>query len=172
MDQTTIFIAITGAAVLLQAGLLLGIFLAMRKSTNRMEAIATELKGKVLPVVDEVQAVLAEVRPQLRTIAQNLEETSIIVRGQVERTQAAVNDAVDRARLQVIRGDELLTRTLDRVEQTSELVHKTVVSPVRQVSGLMQGLTVGLEFLFSRQHRRNGSGRDERRPVPQDEMFI
>jgi hypothetical protein len=34
----------------------------------------------------------------------------------------------------------------------------------------MQGITVGLEYFFGR-GRRNG-GRAERRPVPQDEMFI
>jgi len=79
---------------------------------------------------------------------------------------------VDRARLQIIRTDELFTRTLDRVEQTSDMVHKTVVSPVRQLSGLMQGITVGLEFLFGNRSRRNGGSREDRRPVPQDEMFI
>ena len=79
---------------------------------------------------------------------------------------------MDRARLQIIRGDELLTRTLDRVEETTEIVHKTVVSPVRQFSGLIQGLTAGLEFLLGNRARRNGGSRDARRPVPQDEMFI
>jgi hypothetical protein len=85
---------------------------------------------------------------------------------------ATVNDTVDRARLQIIRADELVSRTLDRVEQTSDMVHKTVISPVRQLSGLMQGITVGLEFLFGGKGRRNGDRREERRPVPQDEMFI
>jgi hypothetical protein len=47
-----------------------------------------------------------------------------------------------------------------------------VISPVRRISGLMQGLTVGLEFLFGGRARKNGNGREERRPVPQDEMFI
>ena len=79
---------------------------------------------------------------------------------------------MDRARLQIIRGDELLTRTLDRVEQTTDIVQKTVVSQVRQLSGLMQGISVGLEFFFGGRGRRNGGSRDERRPVPQDEMFI
>jgi len=83
-----------------------------------------------------------------------------------------VSDVVDRGRLQVIRADELMTRTLDRVEQTSDMVHKTVISPVRQISGLMQGITVGLEFLFGGRARKNGDRREERRPVPQDEMFI
>jgi hypothetical protein len=43
---------------------------------------------------------------------------------------------------------------------------------VRQLSGIMQGITVGLEFLFAGRERKNGASREERRPVPQDEMFI
>jgi len=122
--------------------------------------------------VEQAQAMLTEIRPRLEVIADNLEETTTAVRGQVLRVDAAVNDVVDRARLQVIRADELLSRTLDRVEQTSDMVHNTVISPIRQLSGLMQGITVGLEFLFSGRSRRNGGGREERRAVPRDEMFI
>jgi hypothetical protein len=144
----------------------------MRKSVERMEALAGEMKTRVLPTVELAQSIMVEMQPRLQVITENLEETSTTVRDQIQRVDATVTDVVDRARLQVIRADELLTRTLDRVEQTSDLVHKTVVSPVRQVSGLMQGLTVGLEFLFSGRGRRNGGRREERRPVPQDEMFI
>ena len=167
-----VFVALTGIAVLLQAGVLMAMYVAMRKSSQRMEALATEVKAKVLPTVEQAHEVLSEIRPRLQVIAANLEETSKIVRSQVQRSEAAVNDVVDRARLQVIRADELLTRTMDRVEQTSDMVHKTVVSPVRQLSGLMQGITVALEFLLGGRSRRNGGGREERRPVPQDEMFI
>ncbi len=172
MDKLTVFIALTGFAVLLQACVLLAMYLAMRKSGNRVEALAAEVKTKVLPTVEQAQAMLTEIRPKLEIIAENLAETTTAMRVQVLRVDATVNDVVDRARLQVIRADELLTRTLDRVEQTSDMVHKTVISPVRQLSGLMQGITAGLEFLFSRRGRRNGGSREERRAVPQDEMFI
>ena len=170
MDKMSLFIALTGFAVLLQAGVLLAMYLAMRKSSERMESLATEVKTKVMPTIERAHEILNEVRPRVGVIAANLEETTAMVRGQMQRFDAATNDVVDRARLQVIRADELLTRTLDRVEQTSDMVHKTVISPVRQLSGLMQGITAGLEFLFS--GRRNGGRREERRPVPQDEMFI
>lgn len=168
----TIFIALTGAAVALQAGVLLAMYLTMRKSSARMESLATELKTKLLPAAEQVHAIISELRPKLEIIAENVQESTTAVRAQVQRVDATVSDVVDRARLQVIRADELLSRTLDRVEQTSEMVQKTVVSPVRQLSGLMQGITVGLEFLFGNRGRRNGRGREERRPVPQDEMFI
>jgi len=170
MDKLTWFIALTGFAVMLQALILAAMYLAMRRSSARMEAIATEVKTKVLPTVEQAQAMLTEIRPKVETIAENLQQSTAVVRDQVKRMDATVNDVMDRARLQVIRADELLTRTLDRVEETSDMVHKTVVSPVRQISGIMQGITVGLEFLLS--SRKNGGRREQRRPVPQDEMFI
>jgi hypothetical protein len=171
-NLTPIFIAVTGAAVLLQAGILVAMYLAMRKSTARMEALASEVKTKALPALETAQTLLTEIRPNLQVITENLAEATTLVRAQVERVDATVNDAVDRARLQIIRGDELLSRTLDRVEATSEIVHRTVVSPVRQVSGLIQGVTAGIEFLLGNRGRRNGGSRESPRPVPQDEMFI
>lgn len=169
---TSVFIGLTGIAVMLQAGILLAMYLGMRETTARIEAIAEEVKKKVLPAVDHAEVFLLEVRPKLQVIADNLEESTTVLRAQVERVDATVNDTVDRARLQIIRADELLSRTLDRVEQTSDMVHQTVISPIRQLSGLMQGITVALEFLFGGRARKNGDRRDERRAVPQDEMFI
>jgi hypothetical protein len=173
MDKLTpVFIFMTGAAVMLQAGILLAMYLAMRNSSARIEAIVADVKTKVLPTVEQAEAMLTEIRPKLQVIADNLQESTTVLRDQVQRVDASVTDAVDRGHLQIIRADELLTRTLDRVEQTSDMVHQTVISPIRQLSGLMQGITVGLEFLFGGRARKNGRSREERRPVPQDEMFI
>lgn len=172
MDNLTpLFIALTGAAVVLQAGMLAALYLAVRKSSARMEALAVEVKTRALPTLETAQAMLTELRPKLQVIAENLTEASFTVRSQVQRVDATVNDVMDRARLQVIRADELLSRTLDRLEETSDMVHKTVVSPVRQLSGVMQGITAGLEFLLGSRARKNG-GRSARRTAPQDEMFI
>jgi methyl-accepting chemotaxis protein len=171
-NLTTIFIGVTAVAVLLQAGLLLGMYLAMRKTTTRLESLAEEVKTKALPTIDTARTLIIELNPKLQAIADNVSEATSAVREQVLRVDATVNDVVDRARLQVIRADDLLSRTLDRVEETSEIVHRTVVSPVRQFSGLIQGVTTGIEFLLGHLGRRNGRTRDARRSVPQDEMFI
>lgn len=171
MDKMSLFVALTGIAVLLQAGVLLAMYLAMRKSSQQVEALANDVKTKVMPTITQAQEMISALRPKVEIIVDNVAETTTTLRAEIQRVDATVNDVMDRARLQVIRADELLSRTLDRVEHTSEIVHKTVVSPVRQVSGLVQGITAGLEFFFSRSSRRNGGAR-ERRPVPQDEMFI
>ncbi len=131
-DKLTWFIALTGFAVLMQAGILLAMYLAMRKSGERIEALATEVKTKVLPSVEQAQELMTAMRPKLEVIVDNLQDATSVVRSQINRVDSTVNDVVDRTRLQVIRADELMTRTLDRVEQTTDLVQKTVVSPVRQ----------------------------------------
>lgn len=163
-----VFVAVTSLAVVIQAGILVALFLAVRKSTARIEALATELKTKALPTLESTQQMLMELRPRVASIIGNLDDSAHMVRGQIERLDATVSDIVDRTRLQVIRADELVSRTMDKVEETSDMVHRTVVSPLRQVSGIMRGLSVGLELLLGRRRRqtRDGVG------VPQDELFI
>jgi methyl-accepting chemotaxis protein len=185
----TIFIVVTAAAVVLQAGILVALFLTFKKavdtalpSIQSMNQMVTDLRPKVeqiaenvvllqpkiIPIVDA----MVEARPKVEKIVENLVETTNQVRSEVQRVDATVNDLVDRARLQVIRADEMLTRTFDRVEHTSDVVAKTVVSPVRQVSGIVRGVSAGLEFFLSNRGRKNGGSRGARCPVPQDEMFI
>ena len=162
------FIAVTAGAVVIQAGILIGLYLAVRKSTAKMEALATEVKSKALPTMETVQSMLVEMRPKIDVMTTNFSESSTLVRNQLGRIDATLTDALDRARLQVIRADELLNRTMDKVEETSEVVHKTVISPLRQVNGLMAAISTGVEVFLGqkRRHPRNGAG------VPQDEMFI
>jgi hypothetical protein len=167
MDYLPIFIGCTAAAVVIQAGILVAMYLAVRQTTARLETLATDVRTKILPAAEIAHSMLVEFRPLLQTVVGNVAESSTMVRSQIERLDATVSDAVDRTRLQVIRADELLNRTLDRVESTTDLVHKTVLSPVRQFSGLVQGITSGLEFLIgTRRGKRNGA------PTTQDEMFI
>ena len=170
MDDTLLklFIAVTTIAVAVQAGILVALYVAVRKSTERMEALATEVKSRVLPTVETAQSILEELRPRIDVISVNVVESSNLLRNQLGRLDATVTDALDRARLQVIRADELLNRTMDKVEETSEVVHKTVISPLRQVNGLMAAISTGVDVFLGqkRRHPRNGGG------VPQDEMFI
>jgi hypothetical protein len=166
MDYLPIFIGCTAAAVVIQAGILVAMYLAVRQTTARLETLATDMRTKILPAAEVAHSMLLEFRPHLQTVVANVAESSTMVRSQIERLDATVSDAVDRTRLQVIRADELLNRTLDRVESTTDLVHKTVLSPVRQFSGLVQGITSGLEFLIGGRRKRNGV------PTTQDEMFI
>ena len=170
MDDTLLklFIAVTTIAVVVQAGILVGLYLSLRKSSAKIEVLASEVLNSALPAMETVLGMMVELRPKIEAMTVNISESSALVRNQLGRLDATLTDALDRTRLQVIRADELLNRTMDRVEETSEVVHKTVLSPLRQVNGLMSAISTGVEvFLGQRKrHPKNGAG------VPQDEMFI
>jgi hypothetical protein len=170
MNETylTVFIAVTAGAVLLQAMILVALYVSVRKSTAKMDALATELKEKAIPTMETVQSFIVEVRPRIETISANVSDSTALIKTQLERLDATLTDVLDRTRLQVIRADELLSRTMDKVEETSDIVHKTVVSPLRQVSGVMNAIYTGIDVFLGNKRRsgKNGMG------VPQDEMFI
>jgi hypothetical protein len=163
-----VFIIVTAVAVVIQAGIRVGLFVAVRKTSKRVESLATDVQTKALPTIETAQSMLVELRPRITDIIGNVEDSARMARAQMERLDVTVSDVVDRTRLQVIRADELVSRTMDRVEETSDLVHRTVVSPIRQLSGLMTGLSAGLEYFLGRRRRQRGDGVG----VPQDELFI
>jgi ElaB/YqjD/DUF883 family membrane-anchored ribosome-binding protein len=160
------FVGVTAGAVVLQALILVALYLAVRKTSARIESLADEVRTKALPTIEQANTLMTDLRPKIETVTANLTDTSNTVKAQLTRIDATVGDVLDRTRLQVIRADELLTRTMDRVEETTDMVHRTVVSPVRQVSGLIQGLSAGVEYFFGQRRRRENVG------VPQDELFI
>jgi methyl-accepting chemotaxis protein len=160
------FIAVTAAAVLLQAGILAGMYFAMRKTSAKVESLAEEVKTKVLPTAELAHSMMSELRPKIATVVDNVSVSTTMLRTQMERVDATLTDIVDRTRLQVIRADEFVNSTMDKLEETREVVQKTVVSPVKQLSGLMRGVSAGFEALFSRRRQRPSVS------APQDEMFI
>ena len=165
-----IFIYATAVAVVLQMFILLSLAISVRKTTNKLEKLTGEVHGRVMPILNTAESILNDSRGKLDTVMTNLVAVTGTLKTQIDRLDATVNDTVDRARLQIIRADDIVTRTLDRVEQTSELVEHTVVSPVRQISGIMQGLSVGISSFLGK--NRNPRKRSNQRVAQDEELFI
>lgn len=175
MDQTTqtlltSFIVVTAIAVVIQMGVLIALFLSVRRTSARMERLADALESRAVPTLEAAHAVLTDSRGRITEIVSNLSAVSSSLRSQVDRFDATFSDAMDRTRRQVIRADNLLTRTIDHVEETTEIMHEGVIGPVRRVAGLVQGLTVGIDTFFKLTRK---FPRREHAPVSNDEeLFI
>lgn len=163
--QFTFLLVEVGILVVVQIGVLVGILLAVQKTSAKMDAVADDLHKRTVPILEMSNSLLANAKPQIETIVSNLTETS-------EKLKNQVDDIVDRTRLQVVRADELVTRTMDKVEETTEIVQHSVISPIRQIAGVLQAVTMGVNVLFGRRgsngHGRPGNGSGG----PRDEMFI
>lgn len=160
-------IVVTGLAVLIQSAILVALYLQVKKSSARVEGMTSEIHKRALPVLDAAGTILVDSREKIGTITENLAATSASLRSQVERVDLTVSDIIDRTRLQVVRADDMLSRAMDRVEETTELVQHSVISPVRQVAGIVRGLSVGFQAFFRRKGAQQSDG------VRQDEeLFI
>jgi hypothetical protein len=164
--QFTILLWEIGIAVAIQFGVLVAILLMVQKSAAKMESIAADLQRRTVPILETTTALLITAKPQVETIIANLTESSAKLKSQVD-------DIADRTRQQVERADELVTRTMTKVEETTDFVQHTVITPARQLAGVFQGLSMGINVLFGRrgvsgQAPRSGNGAGASR----DEMFI
>jgi uncharacterized protein YoxC len=165
----TVFIAVAAVAIVLQMFILLGVSAALKKTSKRVDWMVDELNQRGFPLLQRVQGLVDESSPKINTILDNMTETSSMMRGQVQRIDATVNDIVDRTRLQVIRADEMVSRTMDRVEETTSMVQHRVLSPVRHASGLMQAVSATVSTLMG---RRNSRGPRADGQKHEEELFI
>ena len=161
-----ISISVTALAVILQAGILVALYMKLAQASKRTETMMAEIHQRALPVLDSAGVILTDSRDKLGEMTENLRAASSLLRAQMERVDHTMSDVLDRARLQVMRADEMVTRTIDRVEETTEMVQQTVVSPVRQLTGLLNGVTAGFNTFF---RRKRSASQDD---MQDEELFI
>jgi hypothetical protein len=163
------FIVVTALAIVIQTGVLLALYIAVKKSSVRIETLAGVLESRALPALDlarGLHGMLQEYRPKLDVLVSNLAESSATVKQQIVQVDAALTEVLQRARLQAAQADEVLTRTLARVDNTAETIHHSLIVPVRQVGGVLQGISAGLAAFFNRRRGQVPAG------PPKDEWFI
>jgi hypothetical protein len=164
----TVFIAITSVAVVLQMAILLGLFLTVRRIGAQMESIALDFQRRVIPIVENTRDVLADATPKLKEITSNLTEVSDTLKKQAATLGDAAVEMAMRARNKVAQADEMISHTLERVERTTGAMQNSVLSPVRRVNGILQGISVGIGAFLNQKRERN----DRERRSNDEGMFI
>lgn len=171
-----IFIIVTAAAVVIQMFVLLALYISVKRSSARMEALAEQVQTRAVPTLELAQSMLQDYRPKVETILTNVTEISTVVKAEVTELKGSVTDVVHRTHDQVARVDELVTKTLSRVENATEMVNHSVSVPVRHATGVLQGITTGLAVLFGKTRARRFGGKSPERAraasAHKDEMFI
>lgn len=172
MNETLLiaFIGVTSVAVVLQTVMLAGMYRASRKTGERIHALTNQVNEKVLPLVDKVRGIVDESAPAIQTAVANLTETSTLVREKAGLISENVTEIVAMARSRAGQADILADRTMQRVDLTAAAVQQAVLSPVRRLSALAEGLAAGVgQYVGGRKTRRNSN----KGPIPaDDEMFI
>ena len=155
----TIFVALTAIAVILQAGVLIAIYLVTKRTSEQLDKFtkdARELMGPMRSVADN-----------LKTVSEDLIEVGLSAKEQFRRVEAIITDAGQSIQVQIDRFDRVSKNVAERIDETAEVVQDSIISPFRDVSAFAKGLTRGLQFFFNRKARRTEDSVRE-----DEELFI
>jgi phage-related protein len=149
------FVAVTAMAVVVQAGVMVGMFIAIRRTTERVESITTDLQARITPILTRVQILVEDTQPRITSVVADAAEISHLARSQAQKVDRIFTEAIDRMRLQLAHADQILTGALEAVEDAGSEIRRTVIGPVQSATAVIRGIQTGLEFFRSRrQHRR------------------
>lgn len=171
----TIFVGLTGFALLVQAIVMLVAFLMVRKTITKSQAELQELKTTILPIMaksketlDKSKEILDNVTPKIEAIAADAAALAHTVKQQTQEFQVVAAEILDRVHRQTNRVDHMFTSVFDGVEHTTNAVAETVSRPVRQATAMLAGAKAFISALAS------GPRRQERRVevVTDQDMFV
>src|SRR5262249_48397686 len=165
----TAFIAITSVAVVLQMLILLGIYLTMRRSTSQVHDIAMDFQRRATPLIENARDLLADATPKRKEPASNPTQASAVLHKPAAPPRHTAVEMEIRAKNKVVAADDIMTRTLERVEKTTGAVQNSVLFPVRRVNGILHGISAGIgAFLNQKREVRE----EQQRNTNDEGMFV
>jgi len=151
-----VFVALTGAAVLMQACVLLALYISVRKTAKLVEEQMSEVRSTVLPAVSDARNFIARVGPKLDSVATDLAEVSRTLRIQGVELQISASEVLERVRRQSSRLDAMFSDVLDTVDRAGTVVTEVVNMPLRQLSGIAAFAKAAISSLRSGNGARQG----------------
>lgn len=155
----TLFVALTGLAVVAQAGILISLYVLARRAEGQLELTLGPLR---------------ELTPSLKTVTENMKTASAdcveigrAAREQFHRVEDMVGETQKTLQDQLQKVDRVSREVADRMNETVGVVQDSIIRPVREVGALAHGLSEGFATLFGRRdrHASDPSRHDE-------ELFI
>jgi uncharacterized protein YoxC len=164
-----LFIVVAAFALIVQAGILIGLFFQMKKTTESVNKMVGDLHSRMGPILTRTQILLDDTQPKISALVEDASHIVYLTRSQAQKFDKIANEASDRLRGQLVHVDRILTGTLEAVEDAGTQVRRSFWGPVQKASAIVQGIKIGLDVLRS---RRASSPARETTVEQEDELFI
>lgn len=165
------FSIVAAIALVVQVGILIGLFVQLRKTTESINRMVTDLHARMGPILTRTQIMLDDTQPKISALVEDASHMVYLARVQAQKMDKVFTEASDRLRGQLLRVDRILTGTLEAVEDAGTQVRRNFLGPVQKVTALVHGIKIGLDVLRSRR-RGEPEGAHEVGVEQEDELFI
>ena len=167
------FVVVTALAIVLQAIVLIVLFVQLRRTAARVEQTVTDLNTKVAPLILRVQILVDDVSPRITGIVADASEITRLARGEAQRVDRILSEALERLRLQLIHVDHILSGAMEAVEEAGSHLRQTIWGPVVKATAMLRGVQAGIDFFRTARTRRGPIDHVQASAEQQDEgMFI
>lgn len=181
-DMLLILAGVT-VAVLLQAGVLLGILLTMRKAVQTAKEEADEYRAKLTPILESgsklittsndlvaaTTSLINHLKPELEAAATEMANMSRDLHAQFNLLQGAVDGVALKAWHQADRVDRMTTSFLNGLDRLGGFVNEAVHLPIRQVNGVVAAARAVVDTLRAPAPPRQPRSGSAPRPTHIDE---
>ncbi len=167
MDTQTllvIFIAVAALSLLLQGLSMLAMAIGARKAQKKVMALVDDVRIHAMPAIMSSREVIQDLTPKLKRITENLTAVSDTLRVKSDQVGGLVGDVTNRAQAQTARVDDMVRGTLDQITYAAQAVEHGIAVPMRQLSGVLNGLRAGVEVLRKKTPTDHAG--------PEDDLFV
>jgi methyl-accepting chemotaxis protein len=140
-DLLTVFVGLVALAMLVQAIALAVLAARSVKAIKGLTDTVDELKQKALPLIDSAtqisrtaESLVTETAPKVRAMADNLLETSDLVRDTAQHFEETLADANLRTQRQVARVDGMVSTALTATVEVAEAISNGIRGPVQKIA--------------------------------------
>ena len=163
------FVIIASLAIVLQAIMLIAMFLALRESLQRITKISTELHEKLDPILTRTNYLLEDSRNRITSMVADWAEVSHIAHAQAVKFDRVVSEGMEMLRVQIVRADQILTGVIESADEVGSKFRESILGPVTQMAAVVRGVRAGLDFFSNNPKRRSP---ERARAQSDEELFI
>jgi hypothetical protein len=158
----TVAVGLSAIAMVAMAIMVFSILRSITAVRSQVEVFLPKAES----LVNAANRTLAENQQQIKDITTRAAQVAETAQKNAVRLDAVIEDAVERAKVQLERLELVMNDTVERVHNTVVSVNSAVLRPMREVSGVASGVKAAVQQLM----RSN-------RPTPaqatsDEEMFI
>jgi hypothetical protein len=151
-----VFVGMVAVALIVQAIALIAMAVGAAKARKRGLEIVEEIRTKMMPIMDNTHSFIQDTAPKVKIITENFAETSHVIRSKAQEFDVTASDLNAKTRAQAARVDGIVTSALNTTTDVAESIQRGIKVPLREVSGILNGVKAGLDVLVG---RAKGAGR-------------
>jgi hypothetical protein len=164
-----VFTGIITVGFVLQSLAVFGLFRSVKKLSIRFEVLSADLVKTVESITGDVSQTLVTIKKVaegIHALQEKLNATTDVVQKRIGELDVFLGEVTATARLEIARIQDAVDAAFRQVEDTFDLLNRSVITPVREVAAIVGGVRAAFEFLVRRPKTPSGI-------APHDEeMFI